>query len=237
MPTGSGDGNSLMETVLHADASTESRPRIGVFGGTFDPPHIGHLIIATELRHALSLDRVLFLPAGRPPHKEGQIVSADEHRLEMLRLALADAPDFGVSTVDLDRLGPSYTADTLAILQMQLGPADLVFLMGEDSLRDLPTWHEPNLVASRAELGVARRPGVVVDTDSVFSAVPVARGRVHLVEVPEIDISSRDLRQRVASGRPIRFQVPRPVEAYIRRHGLYRLSPLPTPANRHRADV
>jgi nicotinate-nucleotide adenylyltransferase len=209
--------------ATEADTSTGRPPRIGVFGGTFDPPHLGHLIIATELRHALSLDRVLFAPAGRPPHKEGQIVGADGHRLAMLRLALAGSPEFEVSTVDLDRSGPSYTADTLAHLQDQLGPAQLVFLMGEDSLRDLPTWHEPNLVASRAELGVARRPGVVFDSTAVYAAVPVARGRVHIVEVPEIYISSSDLRRRVANGLPIRFQVPRAVEEYIFSHGLYRL--------------
>jgi nicotinate-nucleotide adenylyltransferase len=196
-------------------------PRIGVFGGTFDPPHLGHLIIATELRHALSLDRVLFVPAGRPPHKEGQIIGEDEHRLAMLRLALADAPEFEVSTVDLDRRGPSYTADTLDLLCDLLRPVVLIFLMGEDSLRDLPLWHEPNLIAARAELGVARRPGVKLDLEAVYTAVPAARGRVHLVEVPEIDISSRELRRRVALGLPIRFQVPRTVEDYIRRHGLY----------------
>jgi nicotinate-nucleotide adenylyltransferase len=207
--------------IAEPSESTRRTPRIGVFGGTFDPPHLGHLIVASELRYALSLDRVLFLPAGRPPHPEGQIVSADEHRLTMLHLALADAPEFAISTVDLERVGPSYTADTLVLLQERLGPARLFFLMGEDSLRDLPTWHEPNLVASRAELGVARRPGVVVDVTAVFTAVPAARDRVHVVDVPEIGISSREIRSRVAQGRPIRFHVPRSVEAYIDRHGLY----------------
>jgi nicotinate-nucleotide adenylyltransferase len=196
--------------------------RIGVFGGTFDPPHLGHLIIATELRYALSLDEVLFIPAGKPPHKTGQIVSDDEHRLAMLRLALADAPEFSISAVDLARHGPSYTAETLVLLQEQLQPSGLVFLMGEDSLRDLPTWHRPDLIAQRAELAVARRPGVELDLESVYAAVPEARGRVHLIDVPEIDISSRDLRRRVAHGMPIRYQVPREVEEYILRHRLYR---------------
>jgi nicotinate-nucleotide adenylyltransferase len=210
---------------------TTRSQRLGVFGGTFDPPHLGHLIIATELRHALSLDRVLFVPAGRPPHKRAQIIGEDERRLAMLRLALADAPNFDVNLVDLDRHGPSYTADTIDLLHEQLQPAELVFLMGEDSLRDLPAWHEPERIVARAELGVARRPGVELDLAAIYSAVPTACGRVHLVDVPEIGISSRDLRRRVADGRPIRFQVPRSVEDYIRRHGLYReASPVrPTP--------
>ena len=199
-----------------------SDARIGAFGGTFDPPHVGHLIIATELRYALSLDQVLFIPAGKPPHKTGQIVSDDEHRLAMLRLALADAPEFGINAVDLDRRGPSYTAETLLLLREQLQPSGLVFLMGEDSLRDLPTWHRPDLIVQRAELAVARRPGVELDLASVYAAVPEARGRIHLIEVPEIDISSRDIRQRVAHRMPIRYQVPREVEEYILRHGLYR---------------
>ena len=197
--------------------------RIGVFGGTFDPVHIGHLIVATELRFALALDRVLFVPAGRPPHKTGQEVSPDEHRLAMLELALADAPGFEISRVDIDRVGPSYTVDTLAILRQELDSAALVFLMGEDSLRDLPTWRDPNGIAKLAELGVARRPAVAYDLGEVLRAVPAARGRIHLVEVPEIGIAASDLRRRVASGHPISYQVPRTVESYIYEHGLFQL--------------
>jgi len=201
--------------------------RYALFGGTFDPPHLGHLIIATELRFALSLDRVLFIPAGKPPHKAGQIVSDDDHRLAMLRLALGGAAEFEINTVDLHRQGPSYTAETLRLLQEQLRPRGLVFLMGEDSLRDLPTWHRPDLIVRRAELAVARRPGVELDLPTVYSAVPEARGRVHLIDVPEVEISSRDLRRRVAVGKPIRYQVPREVEDYILVHGLYRETSTP----------
>jgi nicotinate-nucleotide adenylyltransferase len=200
---------------------SQDAPRVGVLGGTFDPPHIGHLIIATELRYALSLNRVLFVPSGRPPHKTDRAITEERHRLRMLQLALADAPEFEISMVDLERDEPSYTVDTLEILQRALGPVRLLFLMGEDSLRDLPTWHEPALLVTRAELGVASRPGVEADLSDVYAAVPEARGRVHLIEVPEIGISSRDLRARVAAGRPIRYQVPRNVEAYIIKHGLY----------------
>ena len=201
---------------------TDASPRLGVFGGTFDPVHLGHLIAATEVRHVLGLDRVLFVPARRPPHKPEQEVGDDRHRLAMLRLAVADNPAFEISSIELDRAGPSYTSDTLAILAAERDPASLVFVMGEDSLRDLPTWHDPGRIASLAALGVATRPGVALDLDAVLRSVPEARGRVHLVPIPLIGISSRDLRRRVAAGEPIRYQVPAPVAAYIARHGLYR---------------
>ncbi len=197
-------------------------PRIGAFGGTFDPIHIGHLIVAAELQHALDLDRVLFLPAGDPPHKAEQRITPALHRLEMLRLATADEAAFEASTLDLSRSRPSYTVDLLARLHEAIGPAQLVFLMGEDSLRDLPTWHQPGRIARLAELGVARRPGVEVSMEALIAAVPEVSGRVHLVQVPEIGISSRDIRRRVAAGAPIAFQVHQAVEAYIEREGLYR---------------
>ena len=196
--------------------------RVGVFGGTFDPVHLGHLIVAAEMRHALDLDRVLFVPAARPPHKATRPIGDDAHRLAMLGLALADNPAFEISTVELDRPGLSYTSDTLAALSTTLAPASLAFLMGEDSLRDLPTWHEPDRIASLAILAVATRPGVVVDLDAVVRAVPAARDRVRLVPIPLIGIAATDIRRRVAAGEPIRYQVPARVEDYIRRHRLYR---------------
>lgn len=198
-------------------------PRVGVFGGTFDPVHLGHLIVAVEIRHRLALDRLLFVPAGRPPHKAGLAISSDADRLAMLRLALADDPALELSTIDLDRSRPSFTVDLLAGLRRDLAPARLVFVMGEDSLRDLPRWHEPGRIAELAELAVALRPGAGVDLDAVYRAVPEARGRVHLVATPLIGISSTDLRRRVRSGEPIRHQVPAAVEAYIRDRGLYRV--------------
>ncbi len=203
-------------------ASTTTRRRIGVLGGTFDPPHIGHLIIATELRHALDLDLVLFVPAGQPPHKQSFPVTAERHRLAMVQRAIADDPFFALSTVDSDRVGPSYTADLLEILSQSLAPVSLVFLMGEDSLRDIPTWHDPSRIVALAELGVAARPGTPVALDAIYAAVPAAQGRIIQVATPEIAISSRDLRQRVATGVPITYQVPAQVEQYIIREGLYR---------------
>jgi nicotinate-nucleotide adenylyltransferase len=203
--------------------SEETAPgRIGVYGGTFDPPHVGHLIAAAELRHVLKLDRLLFVPAGRPPHKEHGGVGRDADRVAMVRLAIAGNPAFEVSSVDLDGGGPSFTADLLARLREELAPAELVFLMGGDSLRDLPGWHGPGRIAELAELGVATRPGVEVDVAAVERAVPQTRGRIRVVEVPAIGVSSSDIRRRVAADQPIAYQVPAAVERYIRDHGLYR---------------
>ncbi|MDP9354869.1 MAG: nicotinate-nucleotide adenylyltransferase [Chloroflexota bacterium] len=199
--------------------------RIGALGGTFDPIHIGHLIAAAELQHVLGLDRVLFLPAGDPPHKTEQRIAPAVHRLAMLRLAVADHQAFEASTLDLSGSGPSYTVDLLARLHEAIGPMSLVFLMGEDSLCDLPTWHQPGRIAALAEIGVARRPGVAVDMAALMAAVPEAAERVHLVSIPEIGVSSRDIRRRIAAGAPIAFQVPRAVETYIEREGLYRSLP------------
>jgi|SRR5579884_557620 len=195
--------------------------RIGIFGGTFDPIHLGHLIVASELRFALKLERVLFVLAPRPPHKTAQEISDYDDRLAMLRLALASVPDFEISATEHDRPGLSFTADTLALLSPELAPARLFFLMGGDSLRDFPTWHEPDRIATLAELGVAARPNVEPDVSRIEQEVPAARDRIHLVPVPLIGISSREIRRRVRAGEPIRFQVPLTVETYIRARGLY----------------
>ena len=198
------------------------RQRIGVFGGTFDPVHVGHLIVAADLRFALRLDRLLFVPAGRPPHKAADLVSNDEDRLAMLDLALADDPTVEISTIDLERLGPSYTADLLTTLQERLPDCRLVFLMGEDSLRDLPSWRDPERIVRLAELGVATRPGVEFDLEDVYRQIPNARGFVFVVETVQLSISSSDIRRRVRQGAPIRYQVPVAVERYITERGLYR---------------
>jgi nicotinate-nucleotide adenylyltransferase len=195
--------------------------RIGIFGGTFDPVHNGHLYIANALRAALDLERVVWVPAGRPPHKTGQIVSSDHDRLAMLNLALAGSAADQIDTIDIERSGPSYTADTLDILAECLAPARLVFLMGEDSLRDLPTWHNPDRLLEAAELAVAARPEVDADIDSIAWQVPAVKGRVHLVPTKEIAISSSEIRRRVGEHQSIQGLVPAAVEAYIWDHGLY----------------
>jgi nicotinate-nucleotide adenylyltransferase len=196
--------------------------RIGVLGGTFDPVHNGHLAIAHALREALGLDLVVWVPAGRPPHKRGQIVSDDADRLAMLELALAGSSSDAISRVDLDRGGPSYTADMLEMLAREYAPAELVFLMGEDSLRDLPTWHDPERILRHAELAVAARPGIDTDLDAIAREVPATRGRVHLVPTEEVAISSSEVRRRVQAGEPFAGLVPPAVADYIARRGLYR---------------
>lgn len=201
--------------------SVEHPERIGVLGGTFDPVHNGHLHIADTLRTALNLDRVLWVPAGRPPHKTDQIVSSDRDRLAMLDLALAGSATDEISTIDIDRSGPSYTADTVEILAGLFPTARLFFLMGEDSLRDLPTWQHPERILRVADLAVAGRPGVETDLESLELQVPGVRKRVHVVPTEEVAISSSEIRRRVREDHSIRGLVPANVEKYIRDHGLY----------------
>src|SRR5688500_4118067 len=181
----------------------DSAHRLGVHGCTLDPIHLGHLIAASELRHALALDRVLLVPNADPPHKPGVPISPASDRLAMIRLAIAGVSWLEIETIEVDRGGRSYSVDTLKALSDRESSARLFFLMGEDSLGDLPTWHRPHDIVALAELGVATRPTVVVDLDAVFAQVPGARGRTHLVTIPQIGIASRDIRSRIAGGQPI----------------------------------
>ena len=169
----------------------------------------------------MNLDRVLWVPAGRPPHKTDQIVSSDRDRLAMLDLALAGSATDEISTIDIDRSGPSYTADTVEILAGLFPTARLFFLMGEDSLRDLPTWQHPERILRVADLAVAGRPGVETDLESLELQVPGVRKRVHVVPTEEVAISSSEIRRRVREDHSIRGLVPAIVEEYIRDHGLY----------------
>lgn len=197
--------------------------RLGIYGGTFDPVHDGHLVAAAEVHHVLRLDQVVFMPAGQPPHKSGRAISDRAHRWAMLELAIAGRPQFALSDLDFTGDTPAYTADLLARLRAAWQPGgDLYFIMGEDSLRDFPTWREPERIARLARLAVVTRPRVEVDIASVVRAVPALAGRVACVTIPELDIASHDLRARVAAGRPIAYQTPRAVEDYIVAHNLYR---------------
>ena len=195
---------------------------IGVFGGTFDPPHYGHLVIAEEARARLGLRRVIFLPSGQPPHKPDRVVTPVAHRLAMVLLAIAGNPGFQLSRLDVDRLGPCFTADLLEMLQAELGPsADLHFIVGMDSLGDFLTWHEPDRVLRAAHLVAATRPGYTCDLSEMEDAIPGASGRIILLEAPALEISSTELQARVRAGMPIRYQAPEAVARYIRQHGLY----------------
>jgi len=196
--------------------------KIGVFGGTFDPVHIGHLVVATEALAALRLDKVQFVLAGTPPHKPGQIVSSNEHRSAMLELAIAGRPGFELSDADLRREGPSYSADLLRAFRAEHPQDELYFIIGADSLRDFHTWQQPASIPKLAIIAVAGRPGVELDIDSAAALTPELAGRIVAIPIPEIGVSSTDIRQRVQNGRQIWFQTPIAVEQYIADHGLYR---------------
>ncbi|MCO5176393.1 MAG: nicotinate-nucleotide adenylyltransferase [Thermomicrobiales bacterium] len=197
--------------------------RVGIYGGTFDPIHVGHLISAEIMRFRLGLNRVIFLPAGAPPHKPGRVISSGAHRLAMLQLAVGDDAHFEINTIDLDRPGWSYTADSLKLIKDQLGDdVEMYFLMGQDSLRDFPTWYQPGRIAELARLGVALRPAVDVDVEAIEQRVPEARNRIEMIPIPLIGVSATEIRANVRADGPYRFQVLPTVADYIESHRLYR---------------
>lgn len=196
--------------------------RVGIFGGTFDPIHYGHLALAESIAQALGLERVIFFPAGSPPHKPGSPVSSPADRFRMTELAIAGNNRFAISDLDLGGDAPSYTVDLLRAVQGQLPDAMLEFIVGADSLRDFPSWHDPEGIARLCRLAVGLRPGVEIDPERVIARVPALRGRLDLVETPRLDISATEIRQRVHEGQAIRYLVPDPVMNYIRSAGLYR---------------
>lgn len=196
--------------------------RIGVFGGTFDPPHLGHLILAEAAREQLGLERVLWAVAGQSPLKLDRELSPVGLRLEMVRAAIAGHPQFALSEVDVRRPGPHYTVDALGLIASQHPNAELYFIMGEDSLRDLPQWHRPADLIAECRLAVLRRPGVAADLAALEAAIPGLTARVEWIVAPEVGISASDVRRRVCEGRSIRYLVPAAVEAIIVTKGLYR---------------
>jgi nicotinate-nucleotide adenylyltransferase len=197
--------------------------RVGLLGGTFDPPHIGHLVCAQEALVQLELDRVLLVPAGTPPHKEIVADPGVEHRVAMCEAAVADDERFGVSRADADREGPAYTVDLLR----SLGDRDeLTFIVGGDMAASLPAWRDPEGVLARARLGVAEREGVRrADIAERLAGLAGAEDRVAFFDMPRLDISSSLIRRRAAVGRPLRYLVPDAVAEYIEREGLYRQAP------------
>ena len=203
--------------------------RIGLVGGTFDPVHYGHLVIAEEVRTALGLREMLFIPARQPPHKKQQQTTPARHRLAMLELAIASNPHFSVSLVEMDRPGPSYLVDTLRILRGQSGMnAEFSFVIGWDSLEEIHTWYRASdILAQLDQLIAVARHGYSEDLDEeqyknlLETRLPGILQRLRIIQAPLLDISSTELRQRVAQGRPIKYQTPETVEQYIFKHGLY----------------
>ena len=196
---------------------------IGVLGGTFDPIHMGHLIIAEEVKARLNLAEVLFVPAGQPRLKADNLISPAEHRVEMVRLAIADEPYFKLSTMEVERAGPTYTVDTMAELKGQLGAGDkLFFILGWDNLAQLPQWREPSRLVRMCRLVPVPRVGYPSpDFNSLEAAIPGLSQSVILLDTPQIEISSSEIRDRVARGLSIRHLVPEAVDRYIKRHKLY----------------
>lgn len=197
--------------------------RIGIYGGTFDPPHLGHLIMANEAQHQLKLDKLLWVLTGDPPHKQGQAISALSHRLRMVQLTLSEEPNNELSRIEIDRPSPHYAVDTIHLLAEQYPRAELIYLMGGDSLRDITGWHRPaDLVSACHEIGVMRRPGDDIDITSLEQRLPGLSTKVRFVDAPLLEISSREIRQRIAEGRPFRHYLHTYVYQYIQEYQLYR---------------
>ena len=194
------------------------RGAIGIFGGTFDPIHVAHLAVAEAARDTLGLDRVLFVPAGEPPHKLAQTITPAAHRLAMVEAAIADNPAFEVSRVELDRSGPSYTADTLAAID---APA-MALIISAEAFRALPAWHEPERIVELATIVVAPRDGYP-DAEPAYleQAFPRSPVRVVVLDGPRMRLSASEIRSRAADGRSVRYLVPDAVAAYIGDHSLY----------------
>jgi nicotinate-nucleotide adenylyltransferase len=204
--------------------------RVGILGGTFDPVHLGHLIIAEEARIQLDLGQVIFIPNGQPWLKAGQPLTAGKHRLHMVRLAVASNPYFRVATNEVDRPGPTYTVDTLMELRAQMGPeTSLYFILGRDALGQFHRWKEPERLLELCYLALADRPGYgEVELEALMARYPQAAGKAIVLPVPVIDISGTDIRRRAAAGVSFRYLVPEAVEQYILQYRLYR-SPVPPP--------
>ena len=192
--------------------------RLGIFGGTFDPVHYGHLLLAESCREQASLDAVWFLPTAVPPHKRGRDLTPVETRIEMLELAIAGHEPFSVCRYEADRGGINYTADTLEHFREEEPDRELFFLLGADMLHDLPNWHQPERICRAATLVVVRRPAAPPIDDEEY----LGQVRRHQVEMPEMGLSATEIRRRIAANQSIRYHTPRAVEKYIETNGLYR---------------
>lgn len=195
--------------------------RIGVLGGTFDPPHLGHLWLAEVAWQQLGLDQVLFMPAGRPTHKEQNHVTDAWHRLAMTRLAILRNDHFAADPLDIERSSPHYTATLLPLLKESYPGALLWLLVGSDSLAELPTWHHPESIIRQARLGVLPRCGVEIDWVSLWQSVPGVDAVTDILEGPTIDLSATEIRRRLEEGLSVRFLVPAAVLDYIADNNLY----------------
>ena len=195
--------------------------RIGILGGTFDPIHEGHLMIAESARECLRLDKVIFMPAGRPWLKSDRAVTDPAHRLAMVELAIEDNPRFEVSTIEIERPGPTYTVDTLTELRRRMGGADLYLILGMDSVRELGRWHRPERIFELCALVAVSRPGVAdVSIQEIERGFPGSTGKVRVVGGPMVDTSATEIRSHAGEVESL-HGIPDSVRAYIAKHGLY----------------
>jgi nicotinate-nucleotide adenylyltransferase len=205
--------------------------RLGILGGTFNPPHLGHLLIAQEAYDQVGLDEVLFMPVAAPPHKEVHVDPGAPARLAMVEAAIDGDPRFSACDLEIRRGGPSYTVDTLRGLHATFPGSELTFIVGGDMAASLPTWRDPAEIVALARLAVAEREGARrADILERLATIPGAVERVDFFDLPRIDFSSSLVRRRVAAGRPITYLVPDRVAGYIAQHGLYR-SPVGSPTS------
>ena len=214
-------------TSAKDERDESTKERLGIFGGTFDPPHIGHFILASEAQRQLDLTRVLWVLTPDPPHKQDHRISPLADRLAMLAAALADAAQLGETAfelcrVDIDRSPPHYAVDTVRFLRQQYPRAELIYLMGGDSLADLAAWHTPaDFVAACDEIGVLLRPGWQVDLDHLEQGLPGLKDKVRWLDAPLFEVSSSVLRQRLAAGQSCRYYLLSGVQRVIQERRLY----------------
>ncbi|HAV77095.1 MAG TPA: nicotinate (nicotinamide) nucleotide adenylyltransferase [Anaerolineae bacterium] len=202
-----------------------SREQIGLFGGTFDPPHLGHLILASEAYSQLKLDRLLWILTPEPPHKQELSITSIAHRLAMVKLAIEGNPTFEFSHVELDRPGPHYTLDTIQLISQQYPDAEITPIIGSDSLRDMPKWHRPReLLQACHWVGVMRRPGEQENLDVLENDLPGISSKVHYVDAPLLEIASREIRSRIAEGKQFQYYLHPAVYEYIKENRLYQQS-------------
>lgn len=202
--------------------------KLGILGGTFDPIHLGHLLMAELAWQELGLSRVLFIPAGDPPHKQAAAKTAAQHRQGMVAAAIADNPHFELSLIDLERPGPHYSLDTVRLVRAkyEVAAEECFFIIGGDSLVDLPKWYNSPQLVQLCRLAVAHRPGYRPDLAGLEKAIPGLGRRVNWVEMPVSGVSSSEIRARVRAGLSIRYQVAEPVRVYIKQHRLYQTQEL-----------
>jgi len=195
--------------------------RLGIYGGTFDPIHYGHLLLAERCREALQLDEVWFIPAGNPPHKQGRVTTPAKARAEMVEFAVSGFPEFRVSRMEMERGGPSYTVQTLELIRASDPSREVFLLMGADSIAELVTWREPARILELSQVVAVNRAGESPDLSSLSDLLQQTGRTVRTVEMPAMGVSASEIRSRVARQFSIRFLTPRPVEMYIRQHKLY----------------